>query len=162
MNTGFESLGRVRLQATLLLLAVFVIGALSGVALDRLRGWPPHPHPMRAGERPGPGFPPELRAELRLTAEQEARIQKILDDHRLRMEAIIGDFFPRMHALTDSVRAEVRLQLTPEQQEAFDRIQPPFERGGGPPPFVTDPLPGWHRPPKGPGGPPSGDPPRGH
>jgi hypothetical protein len=159
VNAGFESLGRVRLQATLLLAAVFVIGSLCGVAFERTRGR--NPHPPRPGERREHGLPPELRDNLKLTPQQEQRIQQILDRNRPRMEGVMQQFFPRMRALTDSVRSEIRLELSPGQQKIFDQIQPPFERDDGPPPFVTDPLPGWHRPPHGGGGPPPGDPPRG-
>ena len=165
MNAGLESLGRVRLQATLLLVAVFLIGALSGLAFERVRGSRPYLPPPHAGrERPGRGIPPEMKEELELTAEQEKQILEILERYRPRMESIIQESFPRMRAVTDSVRAEVRRGLTAEQQEIFDRIQPPFVRDGGAPPFVTDPLPGWRRPPPGPGGRPGpprdGGPPR--
>lgn len=160
MKNDLESLGRLRLQAVLLLAAIFVIGALGGVAFERARqarlAAAPPGEPWRSGP-PGRGLPPELRAELRLTADQERRIHAILEANRPRTDAILDQFLPRLRATVDSVRAEIRSVLTPEQQEIFDLRRPPL----GPPLPGADPPPPLqpHRPP--PGGPPHGPPPPG-
>jgi len=154
MNSNLESLGRLRLQAILLLLAVFVIGALAGAAFERgrWRRWPPPPPPP-----PPHGLPPGLREELHLTPDQATRIEEILDRSRARTDVVLDQFLPRLRAVTDSIRAEVRAVLTPEQQKRFDRLQPPGGPPFGPPPFGP--------PPGGPpheslfGRPPPGEPP---
>jgi Spy/CpxP family protein refolding chaperone len=154
MNAHLESLGRVKLQGFLLLAVVFVIGAFAGAAFERAREARPGAPPP-AGE----GVPPAWREQLRLTADQDRQIHEILEKNRPRADAVLDQFLPRLRAMTDSVRAEVRTVLTPEQQELFDRLQPPIGpplRDGRPP--LGEPPPGEH-PPGGP--PPHGGPSQG-
>lgn len=152
MNNHLESLGRLRLQALLILLVVFAIGALAGAAFERAGGRRPGP-----GQGPPPermrGLPPDLRERLDLQPEQARRIEQLLDRNRARTDAVLDQYLPQLRALTDSLRAEVRAELTPAQREIFDRLEkerpprPPHgpggPRNGGPPPF------GDHRPPPG-------------
>jgi Spy/CpxP family protein refolding chaperone len=165
MNAHLESLGRVKLQGVLLLAVVFGIGAFAGAAFERAREARPGP-PPRAGQ----GVPPAWRQQLRLTDDQDRQIREILEKNRSRADAILEQFLPRLRVVTDSVRAEVRTVLTPDQQEMFDRLQPPLGpplREGRPPfegpppdgPHPGGPPPGGH-PPGGP--PPGGLPPGGH
>ena len=136
MNGTLESLGRLRLQALALLMVVFVGGVLAGAAFERARHHRP-PGPPREG------LSPEMREELRLTLDQERRIDAILAESRARTDAAFDRFLPELRTLTDSIRAEVRTVLTPEQQEIFDRMEPPLgphppgppgHRGGRRPP----------------------------
>lgn len=142
MKSGYESLGRLRSQALILLFAVFAIGAFAGVAATRLfwspEGPPPHKPPKH--EHPDrPGLPPHLTEKLSLTPEQEVQIDAILGQSQARTDAIFEELMPRVRATTDSVRSEIRSILTPEQQEVFDEMEPPFRDG---------PFPG-RRPPGG-------------
>ncbi len=143
MKSGFEALGRLRLQAILLLAAVFVIGLLCGAAVERAlqKSGPPRrpggPPPRAHGE-----LPRELTDELNLTQDQEGRVREIFERYRPRTDAILDEFFPRLRAVTDSARAEIRAILTPEQQETFDRNLPPDFGRGGRPPFEGGPPPG--------------------
>ena len=152
MNAHLESRGRVRLQGILLLAILFVIGVFVGIALDRVRGArPAHTRPVAQGAPPG------WRGQFHLTAEQDQQIHQILEKNRPRTEAIIGQFMPRLRAVTDSVRGEIRAVLTPDQQKDFDRLHPPLE------PHPLDHRPPFGPPPGGPhpGGPPTqGGPPR--
>jgi hypothetical protein len=147
MTSGDVSLGRLRLQAVVLLAAVFLIGALTGFALDRSvfprAHGPRHdgPPPFRGGPHPE-GLPPELIEGLHLTPEQEQQIDGILARGGPRTDAVLNLFLPRLRAISDSVRVEIRGVLTPKQQEIFDRREPPLSRGdgphrrrGGPPPW---------------------------
>jgi hypothetical protein len=152
MNAPLESLGRVRLQGILLLAGVFVIGALAGAAVERAREARPGPPPPR--ER---GAPEAWREQLRLTDEQDRRIHEILESNRPRADAVLDQFLPRLRAVTDSIRFEVRAVLTPEQQLEFDRMQPPL----GPPMRDMPPPGGPPRHGRPPGGPPPGGPPPG-
>jgi hypothetical protein len=166
VNTHFESLGRVRLQGTLLLAVVFVIGGLTGAALERSRAVRPGPPPPV-----GQGLPPGWRQELSLSDEQDRRIHEIFENNRPRTDAILDEFLPRLRGVADSVRVMVRMVLTPDQQKLFDRLQPPLEPPArdGRPPFGGPPPggPGGNPPPAGPpqggpGGPaPDGPPPGG-
>jgi hypothetical protein len=166
MNSHLESLGRVKLQGFLLLAVVFLIGAFAGGAFERLREVRPGPPPPV-----GRGIPPGWRQQLRLTDEQDRQIHEILDKNRPKADAVLDEFLPRLRVVTDSVRAEIRTVLTPDQQKMFDRLQPPLElepplRGGRPPagghllggPPPGGPPPDGRRPRGGP--PPDGPPPR--
>ena len=169
MHSGFESLGRLRLQAILLLVVVFIVGALGGVAFERAFGGR-HASRQPMGPPPG-GLPPGLSHDLGLTAEQEVHIKAIFERYRPKTDAILDEFFPRLRAVTDSARAEVRALLTPAQQKIFDRDRPPeppeFDQkgprhfGDGPPPECLEG--GGSRPPEAPGArgsrPPDGPPP---
>jgi hypothetical protein len=157
VNSHLESLGRVKLQGILLLAVVFAIGGLAGAALERVRESRPAPPPP-----PRPGAPTAWRQELHLSDTQDGQIRNILDKNRPRANAILDDFLPRMRLFTDSVRAEVRTVLTPEQQQLFDRLQPPLEleppfRGRqmqGETPPQSGPPPDRHAPGAAPPGPP--------
>ena len=144
MRTGFEAVGRIRLQAILLLALVLAIGIVGGIAIDRV--WRGHEYPGHSGEPP-PGLPPELKDGMDLTPEQETRIQAILDRSRPRTDAILDEFFPRLRQVADSIRTEIRAVLTPAQQKLFDSRQsimkgpggghmfePPHDRSGSGPP----------------------------
>lgn len=139
MRDGFESLGRVRLQGIALLALAFVAGALGGMAVERVRvsrvrPAPPQWMPTR-GELP-PGF-----GGLDLTPEQRERIQDIFRASRPRTDSVLRASLPRLEAIHDSVRAEIRALLTPEQRRRFDEMGSRGQRGfrnrsgfpGGPP-----------------------------
>ncbi len=146
MGGSLESLGRLRLQAVILLLVVFVIGALTGAAIERTR------RPRPPGPPPREGLSPAMREELQLTAVQSQRVDEILASSRHRTDAVLDGFLPQLRALTDSIRAEVRTVLTPEQQEIFDRLEPPLM----PPPLRRPPEGGEFRGGPRPHGPPPG------
>jgi len=173
MKSNLESLGRLRLEGILLLVVLFGIGALTGMAFERARrAQPPPAHPAPHE----PMLPPRLHAELGLTAEQEERVQAILESHRPRTDAVLERFLPRLRAVADSIRADVRAVLTAEQQAVFDQWQPPLQQPGdgnhvrpgrprpggfpgpGGPPPPAGRLPGSDGPRPGSGPPPRGEP----
>lgn len=131
-NGTIESLGRIRVQALIILAVVFGIGILTGIAIDRERrpGPPEAPPPNR--------LPPDMRQALDLSPEQELRIEKILSENSERTRALMDRIMPQLQALKDSIRTEVRAELTPAQQEVFDR----FEHGFADPPPDRPPRPG--------------------
>jgi Spy/CpxP family protein refolding chaperone len=150
MKEGFESLGRVRFQGIALLAIAFAAGVLGGMAVERVRFArmrPPRPPTFDAMHRTGE-LPPEFD-RLNLTSEQRGRIEHILQSAHGRTDSILQQSLPRLAAIHDSVRAEIRALLTPEQQRTFDELaEGPFGRRG-----PGGPGPG------GPGGP-MGPPPR--
>lgn len=150
MKEGFESLGRVRAQGVALLLVTFVVGALAGVALERVRAASraPWPEPGPGMGQPPADLMPPMFQELDLTEEQAQRIRQILRDSRSRTDSILGHMMPRLHAVTDSVRQEIHAVLTPEQAQRLDSFMsrmrqrgrpmqggPPGVRGRGGPPL---------------------------
>lgn len=119
MMRSLESLGHLRLKALAVLLAVFVIGVLTGAAIERA-GFLRAPQPP-----PGRGLPPHLWDKLELTAEQNRLIDAIMANYRPRTDALYDRIMPDVRALSDSMRAEIRAVLSPAQQEAFDQVEPP-------------------------------------
>lgn len=150
MKNSVESLGRIRTQGIALLLATFVAGALAGMALERLRTRPEFPPP---GQERGlgmmrpfaPGGLPPMFEELNLTDEQRASISEIIERSRPRTDELLQSMLPRLRAVTDSVREEIRAVLTPEQAVKLDSLMAdvrgrfrgmrgePWERGPGRP-----------------------------
>jgi len=153
MKDGFESLGRVRVQGLALLAIAFVAGILGGMALERIRAThfaaaPPAPVGWTLGRT---GLPLGLN-QLDLTPDQEQRIRTILEARRPVTDSLVRRTMPRLAAIHDSVRAEIRAVLTPEQQQQFDELErrgmrrgrsrmggmrggPPGGPAGPPPPF---------------------------
>jgi len=116
-----------------LLVAVFVLGAVCGAALfylgqrsvqpaHRLAGGPPD-HPMA-----------RMTRELGLDPEQQAAIREILDEQRAQLGAFL-----------EGSREKIREVLRPEQQELFDTMRPADPaRPAGPPPGHRPPPRGGH------------------
>jgi Spy/CpxP family protein refolding chaperone len=133
MKGGIESLGRVRAQGVALLAIAFVAGVLGGMAAERIRathfaGEPPVPLAL------GPGrttLPPGLN-RLDLTADQQERIHAIIEARQPITDSLVRTTMPRLRAIHDSVRSEIRAVLTTEQRQRFDEFERRgFRRGGG-------------------------------
>jgi len=115
--------------ATLFFVGTLLVGMAAGVFIDRvlLRHELPFMAPREFGERPRMHL---FARHLELTPEQEEKLATILEEYqkkfrKLRME-------PQHRALRDSLQTEIRALLTPEQQEKFEAMQPPFEKWRGP------------------------------
>jgi Spy/CpxP family protein refolding chaperone len=72
----------------------------------------------------GRGFALERFAKgLDLTADQQAKIQPILDQTKPQIAAIHEEAMQKMKTVIDSTTSQIRPLLTPEQQKKFDVIQ---------------------------------------
>ncbi len=60
---------------------------------------------------------------LDLTADQQAKVQPILDQAKPQIAAIHEEAMQKMKAVIDSTTSQIRPLLTPEQQKKFDAIQ---------------------------------------
>jgi Spy/CpxP family protein refolding chaperone len=136
-----------RAIAAFLILTAVVLGALGGIAFDRLVLLPRVGY---AGETPAPasassdvregrmmernGAPAGRRAsgeryllhlqtELELTAEQTEQIGEILRDQQQRVMAITRETRPRMQGVAEDTRAALREVLTTEQWEEFQEMR---------------------------------------
>lgn len=114
----------LRAQALALLLLTFVVGVLGGMAIERLRMTrrPPRQPAAMLGMRGG-GMP-RMFEELDLTPDQRQRIEGILQQSRPLTDSVLQSSLPRLRAIRDSVRLQIRAVLTPEQQERFDAMEP--------------------------------------
>lgn len=132
MITGPPAPRRTRLLSLGLLAITFLVGALSGAALDRVLSADPAPAEAPVVKAP---TQPEARNQRRrerkfddidgldLSAEQRARIDAILERRKLQIDEFWKEAGPRLRALVDSTRAEIREELTPAQQAEYDRRQ---------------------------------------
>lgn len=134
--TTVETPRRTRLLASGLLMVTFVVGALVGAAAERLLS----ARTPGAGDRPtasnqsserdrkdGPRggsifLAPGVFDQIGATPEQRKKIQEILTRREQGAKKIWREFEPRMDAMMDSTRGELRALLTAEQQAKLDQI----------------------------------------
>ncbi len=114
--------GRTRLKMWLVLVAVFVLGSVTGVALtglyrSRASGERPEAREKAMHER----FE-KMRSELKLTDEQTKAVQAIIDETRNEYRALRTELRPRFEEPRQKARARIRALLTPEQQQKFDAM----------------------------------------
>jgi uncharacterized membrane protein len=137
------------LLAGLLLLAVYVAGAISGVALTRIgpagRGpglpaLPPgavgFPQPATSpgeGAFPDQGFFANMLARrLDLPPEQEEQVRQVLQVHRQNLDSILAGIRPSMEQQFSDMDAAIRALLTEDQAKDFDAfVNEQFARLGG-------------------------------
>lgn len=153
--TGPTSSGRPQgfwLAALVLLLAVFA-GGVGGVLLDRLVLLPEMGR--GSGFRQGLGghsprhreFRNRFARELGLSAEQQKRIDSIMDRQGRELRAVRGRVQPDVDTIIRRTRRALDSVLTPEQREKAAELRRRHPRPPGPPPG---------RGPDGPGEPPPG------
>ena len=114
--------GRTKLKMWLVLVAVFVLGSVTGVALTGLY------RSRAAGDRPETREKAmherfeKMRTELKLTDEQTKAVQGIIDETRNEYRALRTELRPRFEEPRQKARARIRALLTPEQQQKFDSM----------------------------------------
>ena len=106
-----------RAVAVSLLLLVFVLGALSGIAAEEGFGidWFEF---LDEDRDDGEG---ELLSGLGLSPEQRERARDILERQEDRLEEYWEARLPEIRHILEETYAEIRTGLTPEQQARFDR-----------------------------------------
>jgi hypothetical protein len=129
--------GRTRLLASGLLAVTFAVGALVGAAGERLiaarepsreqeqtaRTAEERNRGRGASARGGSIFlEPGVFDQIGATPAQRKTIQDILAHREQGAKSIWREFEPRMEAMMDSTRGEIRAQLTQEQQTKLDQI----------------------------------------
>ena len=113
--------GGARAKVIAAALAVFVLGCVTGAALDsayRLRAAGPRrpPHEQRHDEH----FFESLQRNLNLDARQSEQIRAVIDETREGYRQLRTEVRPRYDSLRGGGRAKIRALLTPEQQQKFD------------------------------------------
>ncbi len=72
----------------------------------------------------GHGFAMEhLTQGLNLTADQQAKVQPIVDQAKPQIMAIHQEAMQKAKAVMDNAATQIRPLLTPEQQKKFDEMQ---------------------------------------
>ena len=100
------------------LLAVMAAGAigLGGFIITQAQAGPGCGHGHEFGLR-------ELTGQLNLTADQQTKVQPILDATKPQIDAIHQEAMQKMKTVMDGASSQIRPLLTPEQQQKFDTIQ---------------------------------------
>lgn len=62
----------------------------------------------------------EFATKLKLTPEQNATIDSVFEANRAKMNAVSKQYSQIFKAYRDSLRAEIRRQLTPDQNKLYD------------------------------------------
>lgn len=116
---------RLRVMGGAVLGLVLVAGGMSGAAIDRaVSGREPAAHERRERDECA-RFRPERRRGpydgLGLSAEQQQRVDAVLEQNRKRMDEFWKLYRPQMDSIVSRTRADIREILTPEQQAEMDR-----------------------------------------
>ena len=128
MSPSEPSPKMIRRMTALLLLATFAAGTVTGGALAHwlvIRPSPSShfPHPMG----------PVPWDNLDLSASQRDKINEILERHRPKLDAILGETFPKVQVVVAQVDNEIREILTPEQRRKFDQAKAQRQNSPSPP-----------------------------
>jgi len=113
--------GRTRLKIWLVLVVVFVLGCVTGVALTGLYRSRASNGPESRERAMHERFE-KMRTELNLTEEQTTSVRTILDETRNEYRALRTELRPRFEEPRQKARSRIRALLTPEQQQKFDAM----------------------------------------
>ncbi|HYJ46906.1 MAG TPA: hypothetical protein VEV81_09855 [Pyrinomonadaceae bacterium] len=113
---------KTRLKIWLVVLGVFLLGGVTGAALDSIyrlkasggRGAEMH------GQRGDKNRMERMKSDLGLSDNQAEQIGAILDQTRNDYQALRKEVQPRYDALRQQARTKIRALLNPEQQQKFD------------------------------------------
>ncbi len=100
-----------------LIMVVFLLGGIAGGFVGSTYFGTQHPYRSRPSWE---DIRKEFAAKLRLTPEQSATIDSVFEANRVKMNAISKQYSQLFQAHRDSLRAEIRKQLTEEQNKLYD------------------------------------------
>jgi Spy/CpxP family protein refolding chaperone len=111
---------KTNMKRNLLTFAAIGAVALAGYALAQPLGGFGGGH----GGWHGQGFAMgHLTKALNLTAEQQSKVQPLIDQARPQIMAIHKDAMDKTHAIIDKTMSQIRPILTSDQQKKFDDLQ---------------------------------------
>lgn len=114
--------GMTRLKIWLVIVGVFVLGGVTGAALDsvyRLKASSGERHERR-DRRDKEKLFEEMKRDLSLTEQQAGEIRAILDETRNEYRVLREKCRPQYDAARQAARTRIRALLNPEQQQKFD------------------------------------------
>lgn len=109
----------------MLLLAALAGAAGGSILTSRLHS---HERPGSHSHRGSDWYVELLEDELELTEVQEDSLRAVLSRHRQKIDAMYAELGPRMDAMRDTIRADVRRLLTPEQQQRYQAVTARLDR----------------------------------
>lgn len=132
---------RTRLLGIALILVTFVVGGFTGAAATRVLSARPTEDampkataraPAARGDESRDDESPEERPDgrrasifdqLDLAADQRTRVDAVLARRNAEIEAFWDEAGPRLRAIVDAARADIREILTPAQEKEYDRLR---------------------------------------
>jgi Spy/CpxP family protein refolding chaperone len=143
-------MNRSKGYAMMFLLGAFVAGGALGFSADRVIG-ASHNREMR-GPR---GYRKKMAEELKLTAQQQASVDSLIEQKHRQIVALYKPIKPQLDSIalvarvvSDSTHAQIKRLLKPDQQAKLDKMRAgarreladrrggdTTERPPGPPPF---------------------------
>lgn len=120
--------GRVKFQVWLMILAVFLLGGVTGASLDRLyltkseTGRFGPGGPASSGRHGRPPMIEAMKKDLNLSDEQVTQIRNIFEETRKEFHPSRFAECPGMKEMREKTRSRVRAALTPEQQQKYDQF----------------------------------------
>ncbi|HUG41290.1 MAG TPA: hypothetical protein VMM12_12440 [Longimicrobiales bacterium] len=111
---------RTRLVGFGLLVATFLVGALSGAAVERVLSADEPDAPTRAEREDDGRRRSYVIHHVEMAPEQRAAIDGILKQRSARMRSVWQEVEPRLDAITDSARIEIMQVLTPAQRAEYE------------------------------------------
>ena len=116
--------GTTRLKIWLVVVGVFLLGGVTGAALDSVYRMRAHSveriYEGRGRHRDKEKLFEEMKRDLGLTDEQAGQIRAILEETRGEYRALREKCRPQYDAARAAARARIRALLNPEQQQKFD------------------------------------------
>ena len=110
---------RTKGRALAFYLLAIAAGAAAGVTMDRwvlreriVNEWA-DPRAMRT----------KLADDRKMSADQRARLDSILDTRNRRFDELMTPMRPRLDSVTVTARQQIRDLLTPEQQTVYDQMR---------------------------------------
>jgi Spy/CpxP family protein refolding chaperone len=114
--------GRTKLKMWLVLVAVFVLGSVTGAALTGLLYRSRASNDRTGGEKAMHERFEKMRTELKLTDDQTKAVRAIIDETRNEYRTLRTELRPKFEEPRLKARARIRALLTPEQQQKFDAM----------------------------------------
>jgi hypothetical protein len=113
---------KTRLKIWLVVLGIFILGGVTGAALDsvyRLKASGGRGSAETRAPRDKEKFE-KMKSDLSLSDQQAEQIRSILDQTRNDYRALRNEVRPRYDALRQQARTKIRALLNPDQQQKFD------------------------------------------
>lgn len=115
--------GQAKAKIWLVLVAVFVLGAVTGGALTGLyRSRASSSVSRENRERAMKDRFEKMRQELNLTDQQTTQVRAILDETRNEYRSLRAELRPRFDEPRLKARTKIRALLNPDQQKKFDTL----------------------------------------
>jgi len=109
-----------RWKAIVALVLVFAAGIAGGALMEEIADEFERPFAEADDDNRPAASEENILANLDLTAEQRAAIERVFESREERLEAYWDAQLPGLEAVIDSSRQEVRTILTPVQRTAYD------------------------------------------